>query len=130
MIDLVELLQPHKGRKMSGFCRDADVCVHSGKRAVNGHNVRVQTAIKMIEHLGYKPPCKVEEVGDVIRELWGRNPKNSTILVGYKLGINPATINRWLNGKSPNLNYINFLMFCKHLSEDDAEIHNYKFGAF
>lgn len=130
MIDLVELLQPYRGRKLSGFCKDAGICLPSARKAIDGYNVRVKTAIKVIEHLGYEPPCKVDEVNDYIKELWEREPKRSTILVGYKLGLHNATINRWLTNEICNPNYINFLMLCKHLSNDDEKIHNYTFGAF
>ena len=130
MIDLKELLQPYYGRKMAGFCRDADVCVESGRRAVIGYNVRVKTAFKMLEHLGYEPPCKIEDVNTYIQELWNRETKRSSQRIGDALGIHYATINRWLSNHTCNPNYINFLMLCKHLSEKDEKIHNYTFGGF
>ena len=130
MIDLRELLQPHKGRVMPKFCRLAGVHAHSGRQAVKGYDVRVETAIKLLKQLGHKPPCEVGEVGDYVRVLWEKNPKNSTVETSQKLGIHYTTINNWLSGYTCNPNYTNFLMLCKYLSDPDHDIHNYKFGGF
>jgi hypothetical protein len=130
MIDLRELLQSHKGGGMTKFCELAGVHAHSGRQAVQGYDVRVDTAIKLLKQLGHKPPCEVGEAGDYVRALWAKNPENNTVRTGERLGIHYTTVNNWLRGHTCNPNYTNFLMLCKYLSDSDHDIHNYKFGGF
>ena len=128
-MSLQKLLQPYTGLIFNDLAETAEVRPFSVRTLRKGRTVQCYLAIRVFEQLGVEPPCKIEDVNSYMRSLWDSREQDDRLVVSAELGLHYTTIDKWIYLQNVQPNFVNFLLFCKHVS-DDKRIHRYTFGGF